>query len=79
MIKLRNTLVIVLAVFNVIEFYGAMYVGGDWIFIVGVNAVLLLIVLFINVFEWKINKDLNHRLNKLSQRNKIINSLEDKK
>ena len=58
MIKLRNILLIALALFNVAEFYGAIYVKGDWVFIVGVNAVLLLIVLFINAFEWKINKDL---------------------
>jgi hypothetical protein len=61
LIKLRNLLLVVLAIFNVLEFYGAMYVGGDWIFIVGTNGVLLLVIIFINVFEWKINKDLQRR------------------
>jgi hypothetical protein len=51
LIKLRNLLLVVLAIFNVLEFYGAMYVGGDWIFIVGTNGVLLLIIIFINVLE----------------------------
>ena len=60
-LKLRNLLLVSLAIFNVLEFYGAIIVKGDWVLIVGVNAVLLLIIIFIDVFERKINNDLNRR------------------
>jgi uncharacterized membrane protein len=63
LIKYRDVLLVVLAVFNVLEFYGAIILHRDWVFIVGANAVFLLVIIFINVFQWKINKDLERREN----------------